>query len=246
MTEHKRNSSSESGQVQNDLFWIPAPLVVELGSQLAVWVQSQQILQEQIKNLRQEISREYGVPIPPVRLRGATDLSPNSYRIFVYDNEVAKGEIMFDHLLAIDKEKSKRPIGGIEALNPIDGVAAYWIESSNQQYALEAGYRVVDAASVLVTHLARVIKDHLERFLGLQETQNLLDTLRVTYPAIVDALGRTLLDSVDIYNVLKTLLRDRVSIRDLPLVFTTLADHGRGTKEIDLLVRHVRQTLRYR
>ena len=242
MTEQKQNAAEKQA-----LFWIPPPLAVELGSQLASWAQSQSsILQTQLELVRQQIGMEYGVPVPQVELRGATDLSANSYRIFVYANEVAHGDILFDHLLAIHKEKGTPLIDGIEALDPVGGATAYWISSASQERAVSAGYRVVDAASVLATHLGRVVKEHLERFIGLQETQALLDALRDTSPAVVASVEKTQLDLVDVYNVLKALLKDRVPIRDLPLILTVLADHGRHTTEIDLLVRQVRQALRYR
>jgi flagellar biosynthesis protein FlhA len=245
MTEPSGNlSNSREEQQKNGLFWIPDALTIELGIQLVAWAEAQ-ILQDWIKRIRQDIGFEYGIHLPPVRMRDAMDLSPNAYRLLLHGCEVAQGRVMLNHLLAIDEQGDKLPIDGVEVLDPVDGNIAYWIESSNQQRTMEAGYLVVDAVDIIVTHITKIVKSHLHHFLGLQETRNLLKALRKTHPAVVESVALTCLGLVDIQNIFCGLLRDHVSIRDLPVVLTTIADYGRDTRDMETLIRYVKQALRY-
>ena len=245
MTEPSGNlSNSREEQQETGLFWIPDALTIELGIQLVAWAEAQ-ILPDWIKRIRQDIGFEYGINLPPVRMRDAMDLSPSAYRLRLYGCEVAQGAVMLNHLLAIDDKGDKPPIDGVEVLDPVDGNIAYWIESSNQQRTMEAGYLIVDAVDVMVTHITKIVKSHLHHFLGLQETRNLLKALRETHPAVVESVALSCLGLVDIQNIFCGLLRDHVSIRDLPVVLTTIADYGRDTRDMETLIRYVKQALRY-
>ena len=237
-------SDLEEEQKEQDPFWMPDPLTVELGIKLIPWAEAH-ILQDWIQRIRHNIALEYGVHLPPVRLRDAADLSPGGYRILLHGDKVGQGKVMVNHLLAIDETGARPEIDGVQILDPIDGNIAYWIEHQNEQKAIEAGYLVVEAVTVLSTHIIKIVRDHIHHLLGVQGTDNLLQALRKTHPAVVEALTLARLDLVDTHNVLCGLLRDDVSIRDLPVVIATLADYGRNTKESKTLMCYVKRALRY-
>ena len=237
-------SDLQKEQEEKGLFWIPDLLTVELGIQLIPWAETH-ILQDWIRIIRHNLGLEYGIHLAPVRLRDAADLSPSGYRILLHGDEVARGKVTVNHLLAIDTIGDTPAIDGVQVLDPVDGNLGYWIEPENEQKAIEAGYFVVEAVTVLSTHVSKVAKDYVHHLLGLQETANLLKALRKTHPAMVEGLTLIPLELVDIYNVLRGLLRDDVPIRDLPVVITTLADYGRDTKDTEALIGYVKGALKY-
>jgi len=221
------------------------PLEVEIGYGLIPLVDSSQggDVLERITMIRHQVALELGIVVPPIRVRDNIQLEPNRYRIKIRGMEVAGGEIMVRHYLAMDTGMVERPLEGIKTKDPAFGMPAIWIKEEERERAERAGYTVASASSVLITHLTEVIKSHAHELLGRQEVKNLLDNLRQDYPAVVEELVPGLLSLGDVQKVLQNLLRERVSIRDLLTILETLADWATQTKNIDILTEYVRQSL---
>src|SRR5690606_1267502 len=180
---------------------------------------------------------------PVVRIRDNIQLEPNEYRLKIKGNEVARGELLLDHYLAMTPAIDDDTIEGIETKEPAFGMPAKWISEEQKDEAEMLGYTVVDPPSVISTHLTEVLKRHLHELLGRQETKELIDHLKEDYPILVEEVTPDPLSIGDIQKVLAKLLRENVSIRNLPVIFETLADYGKMTNDTDLLAEYVRQAL---
>ena len=150
---------------------------------------------------------------------------------------------MLDHYLAMNSGTVFEEVPGIETTEPAFGLPALWIAEDQREQAELNGYTVVDAVSVLATHLTEVIKMHAAEILGRQETQNLLDNLKKTNPALVDEVVPEVLVVGEVQKVLANLLAERVSIRDMETILEVLSDYGRATKDTDILTEYVRHAL---
>jgi flagellar biosynthesis protein FlhA len=148
-----------------------------------------------------------------------------------------------DHLMAISSEASPRPLPGTPTKEPAFGVAAIWIAPALQNQALASGYAVIDQTSVLATHLAEVVKQHAHELLSRQEVKRLLDRLGESHPKLVEELVPKILSLGEVQKVLQQLLREQVSIRDLPAILETLLDVAPASKNPVILVESVRQSL---
>ncbi|MGB9792044.1 MAG: flagellar biosynthesis protein FlhA [Thermacetogeniaceae bacterium] len=220
------------------------PLEIELGYNLIPLVDSNQggDLLDRVVLIRRQLALELGFIVPPVRIRDNMQLNPNSYVFKVKGVEVARGEIMMDHFLALGPEVQEK-LEGIPTKDPTFGLPALWISEAYRDEAELAGYTVVDPTSVIATHLTEIIKRYAHELLSRQDVQNLLDHVKKTNPAVVNELSPDLISLGEIQKVLANLLRERVSIRDLVTILETLADCARLTKDIDLLTECVRQAL---
>jgi flagellar biosynthesis protein FlhA len=148
-----------------------------------------------------------------------------------------------DHMMAISSEGAPRPLPGTPTKEPAFGVAAMWIPAGLQNQALASGYAVVDQTSVLATHLAELVKQHAYELLTRQEVKRLLDRLAESHPKLVEELVPKVLSLGEVQKVLQQLLREQVSIRDLPAILETLIDTTVTTKNPVVLVECVRQSL---
>jgi len=200
-------------------------------------------LLDRIGRLRREMAFEIGVIVPPIRIRDNRQLEPNRYRILIRGVDVAEGEIMPGHRLAIDSGLATEPLGGIETVEPAFGLKAFWVGEEEQATAEHRNYTVVDAAGVLTTHVTEVVKQHADELLTRQETNRLLDNLREKSPKIVEDVIPDPLKTGDVQKVLQNLLRERVPIRDLETILETLGDWGARTKDTDVLTEYVRNAL---
>lgn len=200
-------------------------------------------LLDRIVMIRRQLALEYGMVIPVVRIRDNIQLEPNEYRLKIKGNEVARGELLLDHYLAMTPAIDDDTIEGIETKEPAFGMPAKWISEEQKDEAEMLGYTVVDPPSVISTHLTEVLKRHLHELLGRQETKELIDHLKEDYPILVEEVTPDPLSIGDIQKVLAKLLRENVSIRNLPVIFETLADYGKMTNDTDLLAEYVRQAL---
>ena len=196
-----------------------------------------------VKALRQNLAQQLGLIVPPVHITDNVRLRPREYVIALRGVEVARWEMAQDQLMAISSEASPRPLVGMPTKEPAFGVAALWISPALQNQALASGYAVVDQTSVLATHLAEVVKQHAHELLSRQETKRLLDRLAESHPKLVDELVPKILTLGEVQKVLQQLLREQVSIRDLPGILETLLDVTPGTKNPVVLVESVRQSL---
>ncbi len=220
------------------------PMEIEIGYSLIPLVDPKQggDLLDRITMIRRQIAMELGLVVPPIRIRDNMQLKPNEYVIKIRGVEVGRGELMVDYYLAMNPGTAKEKLEGIETKEPAFGLPAIWIPAEQREKAEWLGYTVVDPPAVLATHLTEIIKRHAAELLTRQEVQNLIDLVRGQHPALVEELNRAL-SLGEIQKVLQGLLKEGVPIRDLVTIFETLADYGRVTKDIDLLIEHVRQAL---
>ncbi|MGM0873684.1 MAG: flagellar biosynthesis protein FlhA [Bacillota bacterium] len=200
-------------------------------------------LLDRVVMIRRQLAIEFGIVIPVVRIRDNIQLQPNEYRLKIKGNELAKGEILLDHYLAMAPGIEDDSIEGIDTIEPSFGLPAKWITEEMKDTAEMYGYTVVDPPSVVSTHITEVIKQHGHELLGRQETKQLIDHLKESYPILVEEVTPSPLGIGDIQKVFAKLLREKVSIRNLPIIFETLADFGKMTSDTELLSEYVRQAL---
>jgi flagellar biosynthesis protein FlhA len=193
--------------------------------------------------LRNNLALQLGFIVPPVHITDNVRLKPHEYAISLKGVEVARWEMRGDNLLAISSEASPPPLAGTPTREPAFGVSALWIVPGLQNQALATGYAVVDQTSVLATHLAEVIKQHAHELLTRQETKRLLDRLAESHPKLVEELVPKVLSLGETQKVLQQLLREQVSVRDLPTILESLLDATQVTKHPVLLVEAARQAL---
>ena len=220
-------------------------LSLEIGYGLVPLVDESQggQLLARVKALRQNLAQQLGLIVPPVHITDNVRLKPREYVIALRGVEVARWEMAQDQLMAISSEASPRLLPGMPTKEPAFGVAALWISPALQNQALASGYAVVDQTSVLATHLAEVVKQHSHELLSRQETKRLLDRLSESHPKLVEELVPKILSLGEVQKVLQQLLREQVSIRDLPAILETLLDIAPGSKNPVMLVESVRQSL---
>jgi flagellar biosynthesis protein FlhA len=220
-------------------------LSLEVGFNLVPMVDQNQggQLLARVKALRQNLAQQLGFIVPPVHITDNVRLKPREYSIALRGVEVARWEMYQDHLMAISSEGTPRPLAGTPTKEPAFGVAALWIPAALQNQALASGYAVVDQTSVLATHLAEVVKQHAHELLSRQEVKRLLDRLAETHPKLVEELVPKLLSLGEVQKVLQQMLREQVSIRDLPTILETLLDAASVNKNPVLLVEAARQGL---
>jgi len=199
-------------------------------------------LLQRIKSLRRQLALEMGFVIPAIHIRDNLQLKPNQYSVILKGVEVARGELMPGHWLALTSERTPR-LKGIDTKEPAFGLPAVWISDKEKESVQARGVVVVDPATVVTTHLTELIKGHSDELLGRQEVQSLIDNLAKTYPKVVEELVPKVVSVGTIHRVLQRLLRERISVRDLLTVLETLADYAPLTKNIDILTGYVRQAL---
>ncbi len=196
-----------------------------------------------ITNMRKKVASEMGIVVPPIRIRDNISIKPNHYLIKVKGSEVARGEVMIDRFLAMNPGNATERISGFETTEPTFGLPAIWIAESDKERAQVSGYTVVDASSVLITHLTEVIRLHSSDLLGRQEVKILTENVKKQYPAVVEELMPNQMGLGDIQKVLHNLLDERVPIRNLVTILEILADHSKTNKNIDQLTSYCRQGL---
>lgn len=203
--------------------------------------QSGELLQR-IKALRKQMALEMGIIVPSIHIRDNLQLRPNEYSVLMKGVEIAKGELMPGHCLAITADESGPKIKGIETKEPAFGLPAVWIPEADKESLQSKGVVVVDSATVITTHLTEIVKSHADELLGRQEVQHLLDNLSGAYPKVVEEIVPKAVPLGTLQKVLQKLLRERISIRDLLAILETLADYYPLTKNVDVLTGYVRQS----
>jgi len=200
-------------------------------------------LLDRIAAVRRQCALELGIAVQPIRIRDNLQLGTNEYRIKIKGSEVAHGEIMSNHYLAMDPVNSTVDIEGIKTIEPTFGLPAVWISSDQKDKAEMMGLTIVDPVTVLITHLTEVIKQHSHELLGRQEVKMLLDVVKENYGAVVDELVPDLMSLGEVQKVLQNLLKEGVPIRDMVTILESLADNSRTTKDTELLTEYVRISL---
>ncbi len=242
--KEEQQSSSDTPAEAHSLLPLDT-LELEVGYGLIPLVDEEQDgnLLARIRSIRRQFALDMGVVIPSLHLKDNLQIKPGEYIVRIKGNQVAKGEIMIDHYLAMDPGDVKHRIKGIETREPAFNLPALWIPENKKEEAVMAGYTVVDPSTVIATHLTEVFKQNLHEFLGRQETQNLLDNLAQRSPKAVEDLVPNTLSLGSVQKVLQNLVKEKVSIRDLLTIVETLADYGQQTRDPEQLTEYVRQKM---
>lgn len=200
-------------------------------------------LLERIKTVRRQLAQDLGVIVPPLRIRDNLQLKPGEYTLLIKGVEVARGDLMLGHYLAMHPGEEPQAGFGIPTTEPAFGLPAAWISEEAKDQAQMAGYTVVDLPTVVITHLTEVMKRYLHEFLSREEVQKLLKRFAQDSPKVVEELVPTLMTLGGVQKVLQNLLREQISIRDLLTILETLADYAPFTRDPVLLTEYVRQGL---
>jgi flagellar biosynthesis protein FlhA len=201
-------------------------------------------LLNRITMIRQQIAGELGIIIPPIRIRDNYQLLANDYVMRIRGQAIARGVAYPEQFLAMDNPTTAGAIAHAEeTIEPAFGLKAYWITESQRPQAEMLNYTVVDATSVLATHLTEIIKAHAAELLGRQDVKNLLDNLKNRSPALVEEVIPTQIKVGELQRVCQNLLRERVPVRDLESIVQTLGDFASRTRDLDVLTEYVRNAL---
>jgi len=235
---------------EQDLSWEDVRPVdaigLEIGYRLIPLVDGKRdgALMGRIKGVRRKLSQDLGFLVPSVHIRDNLELPQGGYRILLLGVSEAEAEIHPERELAINPGAASADLQGIAARDPAFGMDAVWITPAQRDHAQSLGYTVVDPATVLATHLSKVLSDNAAELLGYEETQKLLDRLGASAPKLVEDLTGGALSLGAVCKVLQNLLRERVPVRDIRSIAETLSARARDSQEIDALTAQVRVTLR--
>ena len=196
-----------------------------------------------IKGMRRTIANELGIVVPPIHVRDNLELKPNEYKLMLKGIETARGEAVADRLMVLNPEKVEIDIPGIPVKEPAFGLPGLWIKKADSERAQLSGLTVVDSATVVATHLTEAIKGNASDLLGRQELQSMLDTVSRSHPKVIEDLIPGTLPAGIVLKVLRNLLKEKVSIKNILTILETLADFGSMTKDPDILTEYVRQAL---
>jgi flagellar biosynthesis protein FlhA len=220
-------------------------LTLEIGFQLIPLVDEKQggQLLNRVRALRRHLSSEMGFLVPPVHISDNLRLKPREYLFSLRGMEIGRWQTEGPQLLAVSGDPGRRPLAGKEAREPAFGVPAIWIAPALEDQAIAAGYSVVDAVTVITTHLGELIRRHAWELLGRAETKRLVDSLSETHPKLMEELVPKLLSLGEVGRVLEQLLRERVSIRDLGSILEALLETAPHNKSLVALTEAARQAL---
>ena len=236
-------------QGEKELGWddvSPVDLIgLEVGYRLIPLVDRNQSgpLLGRIKAVRRKLSEELGFLIQAVHIRDNLELKPNAYRIAVLGVPVGEGEIHGERDLAINPGGVTAQIVGVKTKDPAFGLDAYWIEPAGKEHAQSLGFTVVDASTVVATHLSELLKRHAHQLLGHEEVQQLLDRLAKSAPKLVENLTPGALTLGVVVKVMQDLLVDRVPVRNIRTIAETLAENAARSQDPTVLLAHVRESL---
>lgn len=231
---------------KSDLSWddvLPLDKIgLEVGYRLIPMVDKNQggQLLARIKGIRKKLTMDLGFLISAVHIRDNLDLAPNVYRILLKGVEAGSAEIYPDRELAINPGQVFGTVQGVKTKDPSFGMEAYWIDPGQRDQAQTMGYTVVDASTVIATHISQTLVKHSHELLGIEDTQTLLDNVAKISPKLIEGLVPDELPLSTIHKVLQNLLQEQVSIRDISTIIETLASHAMNTKEPEQLTALVR------
>ncbi len=200
-------------------------------------------LLERVTGVRRNFAQEMGLIVPSIRLRDNLQIGANEYRFLLKGEPVAQGNLMPNYWLAMNATNSRAPLKGVPTVEPVFQLPATWITDVERKHAESAGYTVVDAASVLATHLLEIIKRNCSQILSRQDVQLLLDNLKQTHPTVVNELIPAQLTVGQVQRILQNLLAEGISIRNLVGILEKVSDYATLTKNPDELSEHARRAL---
>jgi len=237
--EKKKEPENVSSLLQID------HLEIEIGYSLIPLVDEAQggDLLERITGIRRQMATDLGLVVPPIRIRDNMQLPPSEYVIKLKGVEVSRWKIMPGHLLAMSTGPNMLKIKGIETKEPTFNLVSYWITDEEKAEAEQAGYSVVDASTVIATHLTEIIRNQAHEFLTRQSVAKLIEGVKKDTPAVVDEMIPSQLSLGDLQKILQNLLKEHIPIRDLESILEAVADHVRETKDTQLLTEYARKGL---
>ena len=200
-------------------------------------------LTDQIKSLRRQLAAEMGFVMPSVRILDNMQLSANTYVLRVKEIEAGRGDLRPGQLLVMDPRGERIALAGEQTTEPTFGLPAMWVEPGLREEASFRGYTVVDAATIITTHITEVIKDNMADLLSYAETQKLLDDLPTVQQKLVVDVIPSQISASGVQRVLQNLLSERISIRDLPTILEGISEASGYTQNITLVTEHVRARL---
>lgn len=201
-------------------------------------------LLDRISLIRRQLASEIGIVVPPIRIRDNMQLGPNAYHVKMRGAVVGSGEVYPDLLMAMDSGMATGTPEGIAGTEPAFGLDAIWIDANLKQRAESMNYTVVDATSVMATHLSELVRDHADELLTREEVGHLLEQLKEHAPKLVEEAIPGLIKPGVLQKVLQSLLRERIPIRDLETILETLSDWAAHTKDTDVFTEYARNALR--
>lgn len=218
---------------------------LEVGYGLVNLVDSDQNgdLLERITHIRKQFALDWGVIVPSVKIRDNLELKPGGYLIKIKGIEIAEGDLVSDHFLAMDPGTVIEKIEGVETKEPVFGLPAVWITEDQKENAQYNGYTVVDLATIVATHLTEILKSNLHEIFGKEELANIMDKMKEDNPKLIGELVPEILPLGTVLKVLKNLLKENVSIRDMRSILECLSDVGTKVKDPVPLNEAVRQSL---
>jgi flagellar biosynthesis protein FlhA len=220
------------------------PLSLELGYGLLQLVDKEKgaELLERVSGVRRQSALDLGLVIPKIRIIDNVGLEPSEYCFKIKGVDVGRGKIRIGHYLCINPGTATEEIAGEKTVDPAFGLPSLWVNEDKRDEAERAGYTVVDPPSIIATHLTEIIRHHASEILGRQDVQGILDALRKEYPAVVDEVLKVL-GIGQIQKVLQSLLKERVSIRNMVSILESAADFAPVSRDVRLLTEKARQAL---
>ncbi len=201
-------------------------------------------LLERINAIRRQLAVDLGLVMPPVRIRDNMQLAPTEYRIKVRGAEIARSHVHPEMLMAMDPGIATGTLEGEPTTEPAFGLKALWISPQLRQRAETMNYTVVDATSVMATHLTELVKRHASELLTREEVNNLIEGLKTRAPKLCEEAIPAIVKPAELQRVLHNLLREGVPIRDMETIVETLADWAPRSKDLDILTEYTRNALR--
>ena len=239
-----QSDDDEEQKSQDDIYSLMRvePIEISVGQNLINMVgDDDSLFMERIVNFRKQYAMDMGFVIPKVRVKDDKKLRPNAYEVRVFDTKVAESEILPDRSLAINPGGEKRSVEGVETKDPTYNLPAVWIVDDHKSIARDAGYTLVEPATVMLTHLNEVIKKHAPQLLSRSETENIIEHLKGRNASLIDDLVPNIMSIGDIQKVLQNLLRENISIRNIEKILEVMADASSRNKDIDYITESVRE-----
>jgi len=246
---NRPESGAQDNQPIKELGWDDVQPVdqigLEVGYRIIPLVDKAQngALLNRIKGVRKKLSQDLGFLVPTVHIRDNLELAPNMYRITLMGVALSEAEIHPERMLAINPGQVFGNIKGLAAKDPAFGLDAVWIEQNQREQAQNLGYTVVDAATVVATHINQLLQKHAHELLGHEEVQKLVEQLEKQAPKLVESLTPKPLSLSVILRVLQNILREGVAIRDIRSIAEALAEAATRSIDPDVLTSHARMAL---
>lgn len=245
-TEEREIIETEKREPENVMNLISVePLEIEIGYGLIPLADDAAggDLVQRISSVRRQCAIEMGIVVQPIRIRDNLRLKTNEYVIKIRGTVIAKSELMPNMFLCMDPSNEEITMPGIRAIEPTFGIPALWINKDQREEAEIKGLTVVDPTTVMITHLTETIKCHCYELLGRQETKMIIDSVSEKYSTVVEELIPDLMTIGEVQKVLQSLLKEKISIKDMVTILECLADNSRNTRDIELLTEYVRFAL---